>query len=352
MALATYVNNTLDRLLNQYENGMNRLKGFAENDLERESLDGNKKTYSEIMGAMKEVSQQFGGRLDPKVNEDLRHTLEYFISKALKDNESPSQLYRIILDAYNQEIFSKRDESQKISEGERALLILLSKIYWEALKILGNPDPIRGQYYRNVGREARENAAKIKGIVEEILGEALYKHWSSRNKKVTKGEIMANLAKHASPFYGEWEGVKGKIISGVNVLTPDEEVQNAVMRLVTELENSYLSFIQGLIVAAYNRRPAPEHIIPVLKYLSGKDFFKNVFSEIYNEIGSHINQLQPQIAQYLQLNQLASQQQGQQINQPNIQQPAPIQQNQQQPAQQANQPQQNQQNNQQGQQTP
>jgi hypothetical protein len=337
MVLATYVNNTLDQLLDQHKNGMNRLKGFAENDLERESLDGNKKTYSEIIGAMKEVSQQFGGRLDPKVNEDLEHIIEYFISSALKDNENPSQLYKIILDAYNQEIFSKGDE---------ALLRLLSKIYWENLKILGRPDPKTGQYYRNVSREARENAAKTLKIIGELLGEALYRHWLSRGKKVTKGEVMAKLAKHASSFYGVWEGVKGKIASNIEELTPNEEVQDAVERLVTELENSYLSFIQGLIVAAYNKRPAPEHIIPVLKYLSGKGFFKNVFSEIYNEIGSYINQLQPQIAQYLQLNQPAGQQQGQQINQPNIQQPAPIQQNQQQPAQQANQPQQNQQNNQ------
>ncbi len=341
MALAAYVNNTLDQLLNEYTNEINRLRGLTQHDLARGSLDGDIKTYFEIGKAMREFSQQFGGRLDSQVNEDLRYTLENFISKALKDNENPSQLYEIILDKYNQEIFNKEDKFQKISKGERALLILLSKIYWEALKILGNPDPLRRQYYRNVSREARENAAKIKSIVEELLGEALYRHWLSIGKKVTKGEIMANLASHTSSLYGEWEGVKDNILSSIGLLTPNKEVQDAVMRLVTELENSYLSFIQGLIVAAYNKRPAPEHIIPVLKYLSSKDFFKNVFNEIYNEIGNYINQLQPQISQYLQINQPAGQQQGQQVNQPNVQQPAPIQQNQQQPTQQANQPQQN-----------
>ena len=341
MALITYVNNTLDQLLKQYESGMNELKKFAKNDLERESLDGDIMTYSEIIGGMREGSRLFGGQYDPEVNKDLRYTLENFISKALKDNDSPSELYRIILDNYHQEIFNDKD----------FLLILLSKIYWENLKILGKPDPLRGQYYRNVTREDRENAAKTLWIIRELLGEALYRHWSSMGKKVTKGEIMKNLEVHASSFYGAWEGVKSKIEKEVKGLTHDEGVKNAVIELVMELENSYLSFIQKLIVAAYNRRPAPEHIIPVLRYLGGKDFFRNVFNEIYNEIGSYINKLQPQIAQYLQLNQPSGQQQGQQVNQPNIQQPAPMQQNQQQSAQQANQPQQNQQNNQQGQQT-
>jgi len=324
MALANYVNQTLDKLLNEYVSEINRLKGLTTNDLARESLEGNIKTYSEIIGGMKEVSHQFEGQLDPKVNNDLRYKLENFVSKALEDNDNPFQLYRIISDKYHQEIFNDPD----------SLIILLSKIYWEALKILGNPDPITGQKYYNVSRGARENAAKIKGIVEELLGEALYRHWLSMGKKITKGEVMANLARYARPFYGAWEGVKGKIEKEVERLTPNVEVQNAVEMLLMELENSYLSFIQGSIIAAYNKRSAPEHIIPVLRYLSGKGFFKNVFNEMYNEIGNYINQLQPQIVQYLQLNQPAGQQQGQQVNQPNVQQPL----------QQANQPRQNQQN--------
>jgi len=340
MALTTYVNNTLDQVLNEYKNGINRLKGFTTNDFEKESLEGNITTYSEILGAMKEVSHQFEGQLDPKINNDLGNKLENFVSKALKDNDDPSQLYRKISDAYNQEIFSKGDE---------ALVILLSKIYWEALKILGNPDPINGQRYYNVSREARENAAKTLKVVEELLGEALYRQWIG--KKITKGEIMANLANHAFSFYKAWEGVKGKIESDMKFITPDDGVKNAVENLVMELEKNYLSFIQGLIVAAYNKRSAPEHIIPVLRYLSGKDFFKNIFNEMYNQIGNYISQLQPQIAQYLQQNQPAGQQQGQQVNQPNVQQPSQPPAGQQ-PApqqQQANQPQQN---NQQGQQTP
>jgi len=329
MALTTYVDNTLDQVLNEYKNEINRLKGLTTNRFIQDSLDGYIETYSEIMGAMKDVSQKFGGQLDPKVNKDLGYVLENFISKALKDNTNPSQLYGRISDAYNQEIFSKGDE---------ALVILLSKIYWENLKILGNPDPITGQKYYGVSRGDKENAAKIISIVGELLGEALYRHWSSMGKKVTKGEIMANLAKHASSFYKAWEGVKGKIESDIEYLTPDDEVQNAVTKLVMELEKNYLSFIQGSILAAYNKRSAPEHIIPVLRYLSGKDFFKNLFGETHNEIGSYINQLQPQIAQYLQQNQPVQQvNQPQQIPQPPVnQQPTPQQQ-------QANQPQQNQQ---------
>ncbi|EOD42610.1 Uncharacterized protein Nst1_340 [Candidatus Nanobsidianus stetteri] len=314
MALAAYVNQTLDTLLNRYISEISRLKGLTTDDFAKESLDADIKTYSEIMGAMKEVSCQLEGQLDPKVNSDLKYVLENFVSKALKDNEDLSQLYRKILDAYNQEIFSKGDE---------ALVILLSKIYWETLKILGNPDPINGQYYRNVSRQDRENAAKNKGIIEELLGEALLRHWTSRGKKITKGEIMNNLASRVVSFYKAWDGVKGKIVSDIEWLTPSIEVKDAVEKLVMELDKSYLSFIQGLIIAAYNKRSDPEHIITVLKYLNGKDFFKNVFSEIYNDIGSYINQLQPQIAQYLQLNQPAGQQQGQQGNQP--QQPPQVQ---------------------------
>jgi len=336
MALTTYVNDSLDGVLKEYIKEINDLKKHTNNAFVIESLDGDIETYSKIIEGMKEISHQFGGQLDPKVNKDLGYVLENFISKALNDNDNPSQLYGKILDAYNQEVFSKGDES---------LVILLSKIYWEALKILGNPDPKTGQKYYNVSREAKENAAKIKGIVEELLGEALYRHWSLIGKKVTKGEVMVNLAKYAAPFYKAWEGVKDKIESDITYLIPKDEVGDAVNRLVMELENNYLSFIQGSIVAAYNKRSAPEHIIPVLRYLSGKDFFKNLFGEIYNEIGNYINQLQPEIAKYLQSNQPA-------VQQPNAQPPQPAQ-----PGQPSNQPnaqppQQNQQNNPQGQQTP
>ncbi len=337
MALTTYVNQTLDDLLtNKYIKEIEEAKKHVTSDFVIRTLDADIETYSEIIRGMKEVSQQFEGQLDPKVNKDLGDILENFISKTLKDNENPSQLYRKILDAYNQEVFSK---------GYEALVILLSKIYWEALKTLGMRDPLNGQYYRNVSREARENAAKIIPIVKKLLVEALYEYWSLRGKKVTKGEIMANLEEHARPFYAAWEAVKGKIENEIERLTPNRaELKDAVMKLVTELDKSYTSFIQGLIVAAYAKRSAPKHIINVLEDLISKDFFKNVFSEMYNEIGSYINQLQPQIAQYLQLNQPAGQQQGgQQGNQP--QQPA------QPPAGQQPAPQQ-QQPNQQGQQTP
>jgi hypothetical protein len=325
MALAVYVNPTLDGLLNEYINKINRLKGLTTDDFVRRTLDADIETYSEIIRGMKRVSQQFEGQLDPKVNKDLGDILVNFISKALKDNENPSQLYRIILDAYNQEVFSK---------GYEALVILLSKIYWEALITLGVPDPINRQKYF-ASREAKETAAMIIPIVKELLGEALYEYWSSKGKKITKEEIMANLEEHARPFYAAWEAVKGKIVNEIERLTPNrEELRDAVMKLVDELGKyyisfkqagqgrNYISFIPELIVAAYKAGQAPKHIINVLEDLIRKEFFKNVYSEMYNEIGNYINQLQPQVAQYLQQNQPAGQQQGQQANQPNVQQPS------------------------------
>jgi len=327
MALAEYVNQTLDGLLSEYINKLNRQKGLTTDDFERRTLDADIDTYSEIIGGMEEFSYQFRRQLDPKVNKRLRSSLKSFVRKSLRNKENPSQLYRQILDVYNQEIFSKVDE---------ALVIILSKIYWEALKTLGQPDPLTGQKYY-ASRQDKENAMKIKEIVGELLGKALYNYWKSRGKDIDIDEIMdeEELADQASSFYAQWEGVKGKI----KKLTPYVEVRNAVNKLVAKLEGNYISYIQGLILAAYAKRSAPEHIINVLEDLISKDFFKNVFSEMYNEIGSYINQLQS----------AGQQQGGQQGNQPQQppqppagQQPAPQQQ-------QANQPQQN---NQQGHQTP
>jgi len=321
MALTTYVDNTLDQVLSEYKNEISRLKGLATNDLVRGSLDADIETYSEIMGGIKGSSNGFEKQLNPEVNKDLRYNLENFLSKALKGNKNPSQLYGKILDAYNQEIFSRKDAVN---------VILLSKIYMDAVNILNNINPITKQK-NYASREERENAAKTIFIVKELLGEALYKYWSSMGEKIDKAEIMTKLTKYASPFYGIWEGVKGKIENEIGVLTLNDELKDAVNDLVMELDKNYLSFIQKSILAAYDKRSAPEHIINVLKSLSGKDLFKNVFSEMYNEIGNYINQLQPQIAQYLQLNPpagqqpnaqlpqqnlLVGQQQGQQVNQP------------------------------------
>jgi len=333
MALAEYVN-TLDNLLtrdvNGEKEGFEYLKGYAKSNFQKRSLDADKKIYSEIIGAMKEyLLQKSGGLLDTKDNRNLWSTLGNFISKALKGNKNPSQLYGKILDVYNQEIFSRRDEVN---------LILLSKIYTDALYISRNINPITKQYDRDIGREDKEEAAKTIAIVKELLAEALYKYWTSRGEKITWKEIIFDLeheAKLASPFYGIWEGARGKIANEIGVLTRNDELKEAFNYLVLKLEDSYLSFIKGLMAEAYNARPVPEYIINVLEELNSKDFLKNVFSEVYNGIGNYINQLQPQIAQELQQNQPAGQQQGQQLSQPPAgQQPAPQQQ-------QANQSQQN-----------
>jgi hypothetical protein len=308
MVLADYVNQTLDGLLKTYIDEINKSKNNKNNsNFVIRFLDADRETYSKIIGGMKKYSDQFEDQLNPEYDNKLRYRLKNFVRKSLRNKENPSQLYGQILDVYNQEVFNKGDE---------ALVIILSKIYWEALKTLGQPDPLNGQKYYAT-RQDKENAARIISVIEELLGEALYKYWSSRGKDIDIDEIMDDLAEQARPFYAQWEGVKGKI----EKLTPYLEVRNAVNKLVAKLEEKYISFIQGLIVSAYNARPAPEHIKNVLEDLISKDFFKNAFSEMYNEIGNYINQLQPQVAQYLQQNQPAGQQQGQQANQPNVQQP-------------------------------
>jgi hypothetical protein len=351
MALAEYVN-TLDDLLKEDVNGdkegFEYLKGYAQSNFQKRSLDADKKIYSEIIGAMKEyLLEKSRGLLDTKDNGDLWTTLGNFISKALKGNKDPSQLYGKILDVFYEEVFNRKEGKDLVN------LIILSKIYMNALYITRNINPITKQYDRSISREDKEKAAKTIAIVKELLAEAIYRYWSSRGEKITWEEIIFDLehnAKDASSFYAIWEGARDKIINEIRVLTRNDELKEAFTYLVLKLEDSYLSFIKGLMARAYNARPVPEYIINVLEELNSKDFLKNAFSEMYNEIGNYINQLQPQIAQELQLNQPAGQHQGgQQGNQPQQspqppagQQPAPQQQ-------QANQPQQN---NQQGQQTP
>jgi hypothetical protein len=322
MALTTYVNSTLDELLKTYIDEINKSKNNKNNsNFVIRFLDADTETYSEIIGGMKDFSYQFRGQLDPQVNKRLRYSLKNFVKKSLRHNKNPSQLYGQILDVYNQEVFNKGDET---------LVILLSKIYWEALKTLGEPDPLTGKTYY-ASREEKENAMKIKEIVGELLGKALYNYWSARGEDIDIDEIMDDeeLAEQSRSFYGTWEGVKLK----VEKLTSYKDVKDAIRKLVPKLENNYLSYIQGLILAAYNRRSAPEDIKNVLEDLISKDFFKNAFSEMYNEIVSYINQLQS----------AGKQQGGQQGNQP--QQPS------QPPAGQQPSPQQ-QQANQQGKQTP
>jgi len=324
MALIEYVDKKLDGLLQRYIGGVKDPKNSITDDFVKDSLYGNIETYSKIINGMKKFSHEYEGKFNPKVNEDLEDVLEYFISEALSDNEDPSRLYRKILDTYDQEIFNNKEKE------DRAYLIVLSKIYIDNLSILRNIDPKTKQRYYPT-RQEKEDAAKTIDIVKKLLEEALYEYWSSKGKKISKGKIKRKLTKFASSSYGKWEGVKGKIENDIGMSTPNDDLKEAVEELVVELENKYISFIKGLIVSAYNERPVPEHIIRVLKYANPKEFFKDVFSEMYNEIGSYINQLQPQIAQYLQQNQpagqqpnaqlpqqnlLVGQQQGQQVNQP------------------------------------
>jgi len=324
MALADYVKQTLDGLLQRYINGVNDPNNSITDDFVKDSLYGNRETYSEIMGGMKKFAYKFEEQVDPNVNTDLMSTLKSFVRKALRYNKNPSQLYEKISDIYNQEVFNKG------INGDEGLVMILSKLYWEALKTLGEPDPLTGKTYYT-SREEKENAEKIKDIIGKLLGKALYKYWSARGENISEDEIKDDLKEQAKGFYGQWEGLKSKIES----LTPYAEVKDTMNKLAMELDKNYIQFIQGSILAAYAKRSVPEHIINVLKRLVDQDFLKNTFKEIYNESKNYIND-------YINQLQSAGQQQGQQPSQPQAgQQPAHQQQ-------QANQPQQN---NQQGQQT-
>jgi len=319
MVLANYVKQTLDGLLQRYINGVNNPNNSITDDFVKDSHYGSIETYSEIMGGMKKFAYGFEEQVDPNVNTDLMSTLKSFVRKALRYNKNPSQLYEKISDIYNQEVFNKG------INGDEGLVMILSKLYWEALKTLGEPDPLTGKTYYT-SREEKENAMKIKDIIGKLLGKALYKYWSARGENISEDEIMneKELAEQAKGFYGQWEGLKSKIES----LTPYDEVKDTMNKLAMELDKNYIQFIQGSILAAYAKRSVPEHIINVLKRLVDQDFLKNTFKEIYNESKNYIND-------YINQLQSAGKQQGQQPSQPSAsQQPAHQQQ-------QANQPQQN-----------
>jgi len=331
MALADYVKQTLDGLLQRYIKGVNDPNNSITDDFVKDSHYGSIETYSEIMGGMKKFAYGFEEQVDPNVNTDLMSTLKSFVRKSLRYNKNPSQLYEKISDIYNQEVFNKG------INGDEGLVMILSKIYWEALKTLGEPDPLTGKTYYT-SREEKENAEKIKDIIGKLLGKALYKYWSARGENISEDEIMNDLKEQARGFYGQWEGLKSKIES----LTPYAEVEDTMNKLAMELDKNYIQFIQGSILAAYAKRSVPEHIINVLKRLVDQDFLKNVYNEMYNESKNYINDY---------INQLQSagkQQGGQQGNQPQQPSQPPAGQ---QPAHQQQQANQLQQNNQQGQQT-
>jgi hypothetical protein len=291
---------------------------------------------SSITDALLVAAKQIDTQLDPKVNKSLKYTIEGFSINSIKDNIDPSQLYKDMINIYRQNIFGNNQLSN---------IYLLSALYIRALKKLGSPDPITGRReYIGITRQERENAQNIANITRDLLAESLYQYYKSIGKNVTMSEIMANIDKYASAFYGAYMGVINQIGSYILSKTPNISLLESSTSLMSMLNEMFISSIEGLISTMYSKLSIPEAISQILNGLGKVRFYNNIFEEISWKIGYYIGQ---GLQQFQQQNQPAGQQQGQPGNQLNAQQ-----QNQQNQLVQVPSPQvirpQNQQNNQQG----
>jgi len=327
------------------ENAINRLS--TNNDL---GLRVYRAVMDELGKALRYTAEQIDMQLNPKVNESLQYMIEGFNINSIRDNIDPSQLYRDMVNIYKQNIFA----NDQISN-----IYLLSVLYIRALKKLGYPDPITGRREgAAVTRQEREVAQNIANTARNLLAESLYHYYRSIGRSVTMAEIMTNIDRYASAFYGAYRGVINQIESYILTKTPNISLLESSTRLMSTIDEMSISSIEGIISAIYSNLRIPKAVSLILDALGQIGFYKSIFEEISGKIGYYIGQ---GLQQFQQQNQLAGQQQGQQANQPNIQQPVPVQQvNQHQQNQQQgqqvpppqvirpqNQPQQNQQQNQQ-----
>jgi hypothetical protein len=274
---------------------------------------------SSLSDTLQVTAKQIEMQLDPKVNKSLKYTIEGFNINSTKDGIDPSQLYKDIGNIYKQNISGNSTFSN---------IYLLSTLYIRGLKKLGYPDPITGR--REIAtRQERESAQNITNIIAELLPKSLSQYYQSIGKNVTESEIMANLDKYASTLYGAYSGVTNLIGSYIISRTPNISLLESSTRLMSTLNETFLSTIEGSIYTMYSKLQIPEAVALILGKLGQIGLYNNTFDEMYRKIGSYIGQGLKQ-----QQNQPVVPQPVQQVNQPNIQQPL----------QQANQPRQNQQN--------
>jgi len=253
-----------------------------------------------ISDALQATAKQIEMQLDPKVNKALKYTIEGFNTNSTKDGIDPSQLYGEMGNIYKQNIFGNSTFSN---------IYLLSTLYIRGLKKLGYPDPITGK--REIAtRQERENAQNITNITGELLAESLYQYYNSIGKNVTKSEIMVNLDKYASILYGAQGGVINKIGSYIISKTPNISLLESSTRLMSTLNEMFLSTIEGSINTMYSKLPIPEAVALILDKLGQIGLYNSTFNEMYGKIGGYIGQGLQQLPQ-----QAGQQQAGQSANQ-------------------------------------
>jgi hypothetical protein len=240
--------------------------------------------YNAVINSLSDTLQatakQIEMQLDPKVNKSLKYTIEGFNINSTKDGIDPSQLYKDMGNIYKQNIFGNSTFSN---------ISLLSTLYIRGLKKLGYPDPITGKR-EYATRQERENAQNIANIIVELLPESLSQYYNSIGKNVTKSDIMANLDKYASTLYGAYSGVTNLIGSYIISRTPNISLLESSTRLMSTLNETFLSTMEGSIYSMYSKVQIPEAVSLILNKLGQIGLYNNTFNEMYGKIGGYIGQ--------------------------------------------------------------
>ena len=261
--------------------------------------------YNTIISSLNDTLQvtakQMEMQLDPKVNKGLKYTIEGFSINSTRDNMNPSQLYSDMVNIYKQNIFGNSTFSN---------IYLLSTLYIRGLKKLGYPDPITGRK-EYATRQERENAQNIVNITGELLAESLSQYYQSIGKNVTKSDIMANIDKFASTLYGAYSAVPSLIGYYMITKTPNISLLESSTRLMSTLNETFLSTIEGSVYSIYSKLQIPEAVALILGKLGQIGLYNGIFDEMYKKIGSYIGQGLQQPPQ-----QAGQHQRGQQGNQP------------------------------------
>jgi hypothetical protein len=235
---------------------------------------------SSLNDTLQATAKQIEMQLDPKVNKALKYTIEGFNINSTKDNMNPSQLYSDMVNIYKQNIFGNNAFSN---------MYLLSTLYIRGLKKLGYPDPITGRR-EYATRQERENAQNITNITGELLAESLSQYYNSIGKNVTKSDIMANIDKFASALYGAYSGVINLTGSYIISKTPNISLLESSTRLMSTLNETFLSTIESSIYSMYSKVQIPEAVALILNKLGQVGLYNNIFDEMYKKIGSYIGQ--------------------------------------------------------------
>jgi hypothetical protein len=235
---------------------------------------------SSLSDTLQVTAKQIEMQLDPKANKALKYTIEGFNINSTKDNINPSQLYSDMVNIYKQNILGNSTLSN---------MYLLSTLYIRGLKKLGYPDPITGRK-EYATRQERENAQNIVNITGELLAESLSQYYNLIGNNVTKSEIMSNLDKYASTLYGAYSAVPSLIGSYIITKTPNISLLDSSTRLMSTLNETFLSTIEGSVYSIYSKVQIPEAVALILGKLGQVGLYNNTFDEMYKKIGSYIGQ--------------------------------------------------------------